>query len=87
MARQPQPSAAPPAQAGPLVLPPSLDAPTERPEEPLTAGSPSGPGPGPEALNLAPPEQDEADELRAIYKMFPTEGLRELIEAYDEDDL
>lgn len=69
------------------MLPPSLDAPTERPEEPLTAGSPSGPGPGPEALNLAPPEQDEADELRAIYKMFPTEGLRELIEAYDEDDL
>lgn len=40
----PQPQ---PAQPVPLV---GLDAPTQRPDEHVMAGSPSGPGPGPEAL-------------------------------------
>lgn len=80
----PPPVAAGAAPAGPIALPPALDAPTGRPDEPVTAGSPTGPGPGPEALNLAAPDEAEADELRAIYRMFPTEGLRELIEDYDE---
>lgn len=31
-----------------------LDAPTQRPGEPLTAGLPHGPGPGPEALGVQP---------------------------------
>lgn len=41
-----QPSAA--GQAGPR--PPGLTDPSGRPGEPLTAGAPVGPGPGPEAL-------------------------------------
>jgi hypothetical protein len=48
------PTAAPPGpSAAPPVLPGSLgafDRPTERPGEPVTAGLPIGPGPGPEAL-------------------------------------
>ena len=42
-----------PAQAPPSVIPGQLvglDAPTQRPNEPVTAGLPQGPGPGPEAL-------------------------------------
>jgi hypothetical protein len=48
-------SAAPMAKAQPVPSAPpitSLFAPTERPNEPVTAGNPLGPGPGPEALNL-----------------------------------
>lgn len=41
------PPQAPPVTPGSLV---GLDAPTQRPNEPVTAGLPSGPGPGPEAL-------------------------------------
>lgn len=57
---------------------------TERPGEPLTAGIPSGPGPGPEALNMT--GNPDRDELGAIYMQFPSEGLRQLLEAMDEDD-
>lgn len=39
-------------QAGPSVVP--LGAPTQRPDEPVTAGSPMGDGPGPEALASSP---------------------------------
>lgn len=42
-------SAAPPA---PLPAPPPLNGPTQRPNEPITAGLPVGPGPGPEVLGL-----------------------------------
>jgi hypothetical protein len=48
-------SAAPMAKAQPIPTPPpitGLFAPTEQPNEPVTAGSPLGAGPGPEVLNL-----------------------------------
>jgi hypothetical protein len=35
----------------PQVTP--LSAPTERPDEPVTAGAPMGPGPGPEAMGMS----------------------------------
>jgi hypothetical protein len=44
----------------------------------VTSGVPLGAGPGPEVLaggNLT------GDELRAIYRMYPNEDLRALIEA------
>lgn len=37
-------------QAGPSVVP--LTEPTQRPDEPVTAGAALGPGPGPEALRI-----------------------------------
>lgn len=49
----------PPQAPGPLpgqVIP--LDAPTQRPNEPITAGMPLGTGPGPEALAVNRPGQD-----------------------------
>lgn len=53
----PLPNQAPP---GPQAPPPGavpFDHPTQRPNEPVTAGLPSGPGPGPEMLgNINPPD-------------------------------
>jgi hypothetical protein len=52
MAQQPIPSSAGNGQpVQPAVTP--LTAPTARPLEPVTAGAISGPGPGPEVLNLS----------------------------------
>lgn len=52
----------PPVQQQPLMGPPigadqvpNLSDPTMRPQEPVTAGLPVGPGPGPEALGPMPP--------------------------------
>ena len=47
-------SSAPMAKQRPVSPPPvtGLFAPTELPNEPVTAGSPMGAGPGPEAINL-----------------------------------
>ena len=69
-----QPAASP--MAGLSLTP--LDAPTQRPDEPVTAGAPVGPGPGPEAIGLG--GEAEVDELRRIYQAFPSEALRQLIE-------
>lgn len=56
--------------------------PSERPDEPITAGMPTGPGPGPEVLprfqNPAGPST--VDQLRALYSVWPSEDLRALLE-------
>lgn len=78
-----------PQQAAPTAprreVPPGslipLTAPTQLPEEPVTAGLPLGEGPGPEAL-AAQPMGDGMDlaQLKAVYRRFPSEDLRRLIE-------
>lgn len=68
-------------QAEPYPLPGSFgafDRPTEYPDEPVTAGISSGPGPGPEALGF--PLDDPVLELRRLYQMTQDEAIRELIE-------
>lgn len=79
---------APSPAPGPLpgqVTP--LDAPTQRPGEPLTAGLPVGAGPGPEALGaLGGGGEDVATQLRAIYSRFPNEDVRSLLELLDDED-
>lgn len=59
---------------------PSLSDPTARPDEPLTAGLPMGPGPGPEALTGMPAGNQELQILRAVFLRYPNEDLRRLIE-------
>lgn len=44
---------------------PGLSAPTMRPSEPVTAGLPSGPGPGPEILGIGGPPSPLAQTLQA----------------------
>lgn len=53
------------AQAMPPPSGPGLSGPTQRPNEPVTAGLASGPGPGPEALNLRPQITPLAQTLQA----------------------
>ena len=69
------PAPTPPAGAGggAAVEPGSLgfDAPTQRPGEPVTAGLPIGPGPGPEALNLPNDSATTAAQLRTMYATVP----------------
>lgn len=77
--------ALPMSSGQPLPAPtqvPSLSDPTTRPTEPVTAGLPVGPGPGPEVL----PDlggDDLAMQLRAVYAAFPSEELREVLERMD----
>jgi hypothetical protein len=51
---QPQQGGQPMPQSAQQIVP--LTAPTQRPDEPVTAGAPAGPGPGPEVLNLPSPD-------------------------------
>lgn len=59
-------------QAGPLadlsqVVP--FGAPSQRPDEPVTAGAPSGPGPGPEALGIGNQGNDPG--LQYVRQLLP----------------
>lgn len=65
-----------PGARGPLTRP------TERPNEPITAGLATGPGVGPGATAMT-----EADQIRAIYRAFPTEDLRRIVEYLDRSGL
>lgn len=59
---------------------PTLSDPSVRPNEPLTAGLPSGPGPGPSSLTTAAYGPQELSVMRALYQKFPNEDIRRLIE-------
>lgn len=80
---------APPATVSPPMQPAGgapltpLDAPTMRPDEPLTTGLPSGPGAGPEAL-MGGTLNAPLDRLKAMYRRFPDPDLLELIIAAEE---
>ena len=73
-----QPTQAPmqPGGLGPL------HAPTDNPNQPLTAGLPSGPGPGPEAL-AGQSASNPVDEIRAMYAAHPNDDLRRLLAYLD----
>jgi hypothetical protein len=64
--------------------PGSLVAPTQRPQEPITAGAPFGEGPGPEMMPMAVmPElggvADLAERVRVIAARFPNPALLALL--------
>lgn len=73
----------------PVIMPGSLGQftrPTERPEEPITAGVDYGPGPGSieSNVNMVNSERNNAmDEIKAIYQAFPSEELGMLIRFYE----
>ena len=60
------PSGPPVGQAPPRPMPLALDAPTQRPEEPITAGVASGPGPGP-----APQSPQGIQDARNLLQFLP----------------
>lgn len=70
-----------PAAAG------SFLAPSSRPNEPITAGAPFGPGPGPMELGMPTEAQTDDDalrEIRAIYMRYPSQELADIIQFYEE---
>lgn len=74
-------------EAMPAVVP--LDAPTQRPDQPVTAGSAMGPGPGEEVLGLPPispvMEFDSGvNTVRALYLQDPNnQDLKRILEYID----
>ena len=64
-----------------------LDAPTQRPNEPVTAGLPVGAGPGLEANPFASigSSDDAVIAIRAAYAAYPSEELRLILEGIDLD--
>lgn len=62
----------------------SFTRPTERPNEPITAGANFGAGPDSLAAGipmLMTPKMQAMEELRAIYQMFPNDDLADLLNA------
>lgn len=69
----------------PVITPGSLGAfnrPTERPNEPVTAGASFGPGPTPRT-QFAPMTNDNVlIELRALYEAYPSDELADMLDSY-----
>jgi hypothetical protein len=65
----------------------SLFAPTGRPQEPITAGAPFGPGPGPAAagIPMITPQQQAVDELRQIAVAYQLDDLLDAVDAYGDE--
>jgi hypothetical protein len=60
--------------------------PTQRPDEPVTAGVNAGEGPGSEVLMTPIDAPDQLSVLaRAMYMANPTPQLRRIVEAFDEE--
>lgn len=85
-AQQAVPMAQAPTDTAPRIQPGqlgSLTRPTERPEEPVTAGASFGPGPTPRTEMMVPRNNDPVlIELRAMYEMYPSDELADLLESY-----
>ena len=67
-----------PGQLGPL------DRPTERPNEPVTAGAPFGPGRMSQGNAYIGPRNSDPilDELRALYATYPSDELADMLDSY-----
>jgi hypothetical protein len=80
------PSPASTSSAPPQVMPGglgSLARPTERPDEPLTAGASFGPGPTPGVQFVVPKESDPVlNELRGLYRAYPSPELADMLDSY-----
>lgn len=79
---------APPAPGPPMISPdetPTLRGASARPDEPITAGLPFGPGRTPTRSDTVPDAagDDMVDQLKAMYAIHPTRELRELIQQVD----
>lgn len=74
------PAGASPAPQGPMPGMGFAD-PTGRPDEPVMAGAPVGPGGGPEMLGG---QDDVVMQLRAVYAAFPSEDLRAILQKIEQ---
>ena len=66
----------------------AFDRPSERPNEPLTAGVNFGEGPNQMQSGIMPPARVDdpiVERLRALYQQFPNEDLADLLDSYVND--
>ena len=90
-AQKAMPMGASPADARPQVTPGSLGAfnrPTERPQEPITAGVDFGAGPSAIQAGVNQPIRTVdpvLDRLRQIYQSFPNDDLADLVDSFAVD--
>ena len=79
------PMAAAPTDAPPQIQPGQLGAfnrPTERPNEPVTAGASFGAGPTPNPQFAVPTRDPVLTELRALYSAYPSTELADMLDSY-----
>lgn len=79
------PMAAAPTDSAPQIQPGQLGAfnrPTERPDEPLTAGASFGAGPTPRTQFAVPTSDPILTELRALYSAYPSTELADMLDSY-----
>jgi hypothetical protein len=79
------PMAAAPTDAPPQIQPGQLGAfnrPTERPNEPVTAGASFGAGPTPTTQFAVPVNDPVLTELRALYSAYPSTELADMLDSY-----
>jgi hypothetical protein len=79
------PMAAAPTDSAPQIQPGQLGAfnrPTERPDEPLTAGASFGAGPTPRTQFAVPTSDPVLTELRALYSAYPSTELADMLDSY-----
>ena len=88
------PMAAPPTDVAPTATPQQprvapgsmgpLSRPTERPDEPVTAGAPFGPGRTQQLSGYIGPRNSDPilDELRALYATYPSDELADMLDSY-----
>lgn len=76
-----------PAVTDPVIIGadavPNLTDPTMRPGEPITAGMPFGPGPGPRPGQYAGDPVEAR--LRALYRKYPNPHIRRMLQEYGLD--
>lgn len=64
----------------------AFNAPTARPNEPVTAGASFGPGPTAQTGGFMVPTTDQTlIELRALYQAYPSPELADMLESYVRD--
>lgn len=80
------PMGASPTAVQPRIQPGSMGAfnrPTERPDEPVTAGASFGPGRTPTTQFVVPANNDDVlNELRALYQAYPSDELADMLDSY-----
>jgi len=86
MAQTATPAMPVPASVGGSVPTVGIFEPTQRPNEPITAGIDAGEGPGSEVLMTPVDAPDQlATFARAMYMANPTPQLRRIVEAFEEE--
>lgn len=80
-----------PSEAAPRVVPGAagaFDRPTDRPQEPITAGVNFGPGLNAAQAGVARPLRTEdpvLDRLQQLHDLYPNEDLADLLDSYIRD--